>query len=191
VEQIGQLERALARRPERLQLDIMGSGELSPDTALLMRSILLSRSPKTHLITHARSSLQGGAVLVWLMGDTRLIRDDAKLYFRKPNQGDEDAEDWKDEKSNDSEVDLDEVDYAQVLQHIDNFLPVKEVAGRPLDLAVLRQFALVDNEKVDEFLASAFANAEGSGGIGKPEPEPEQKTVAHKAPGSEHAEWKE
>src|SRR5512136_3062092 len=91
-DQIGQLEKALARKPEKLQLDIIGSGELSPDTALLMRSVLLSRSPKTHLITNARSSLQGGVVLVWLMGDTRLIREDAKLYFRKSNQEDEDED---------------------------------------------------------------------------------------------------
>ena len=64
------------------------------------------------------------------MGDTRLIREDVKLYFRKSNEDeDDDGEDWKDEKSDDSETDLEEVDYAQVLQHIDNFLPVKELAA--------------------------------------------------------------
>ncbi len=100
-------------------------------------------------------------MLVWLMGDTRLIREDAKLYFRKSNKedDDDDGEDWKDEKSDDSETDLEEVDYAQVLQHIDNFLPVKELAGQPVDVEVLRQFSLVDNEKVDHFLASAFAKS--------------------------------
>jgi len=160
-DQIGQLEKALARKPEKLQLDIIGSGELSPDTALLMRSVLLGRSPKTRLITNARSSLQGGAVLVWLMGDTRLMREDAKLYFRKSNKEDEDdeGEDWKDKKSDDSETDLEEVDYEQVLRHIDNFLPVKELAGRPVDLEVLRQFGLVDNEKVDHFLALGLCEA--------------------------------
>ena len=40
-----------------------------------------------------RSSLQGGAVLVWLMGDTQLIRDDAKLYFRKTTKEDEGPDD--------------------------------------------------------------------------------------------------
>jgi len=161
-EQIGELEKALARQPEKLQLDIIGSGELSPDTALLVRSVLLGRSPKTHLITNARSSLQGGAVLVWLMGETRLIREDAKLYFRKSKKedADDDGEDWKDEKPDNPEADLEEVDHAQVLQHINNFLPVKELAGRPVDLEVLRQFGLVDNEKVDHFLASAFAKTE-------------------------------
>ena len=181
-EQIGQLEKALARKPEKLQLDIIGSGELSPDTALLMRSVLLGRSPKTHLITNARSSLQGGAVLVWLMGDTRLIREDAKLYFRRSSKEDDehDGEDWKDEKSHDSETDLEEVDYEQVLQHIDNFLPVKELAGRPLDLELLRQFWLVGNEQVDQFLASAFGSAQFSPESHKPGPQTEPQTFVPK-----------
>jgi len=181
-EQIGQLEKALARKPEKLQLDIMGSGELSPDTALLMRSVLLGRSARTQLITNARSSLQGGAVLVWLMGDTRLIREDAKLYFRKSSKEDEDEDnqDWKDEKSEDSEVDLEEIDYAQVLQYIDHFLPVKELAGRPVDLELLRQFGLVDNEKVDQFLASAFGSSKSSTESDKPVPEPKPEQSVSK-----------
>ncbi len=183
-DQIGQLEKALARKPDKLQLDIIGSGELSPDTALLIRSVLLNRSPKTHLITNARSSLQGGAVLVWLMGDTRLIREDAKLYFRKSTKDDEDEdnEDWKDQKSDDPEVDLEEVDYAQVLQYIDHFLPVKELAGRPVELQALRQFGLVDNEKVDHFLASAFAKTPVNPESDKPGPVPEPAKVAPKVP---------
>ena len=186
-EQIGQLEKALARKPEKLQLDIMGSGELSPDTALLMRSVLLGRSAKTQLITNARSSLQGGAVLVWLMGDTRLIREDAKLYFRKSNteEEDDDAEDWKDEKSEDSEADLEEVDYAQVLQYIEHFLPVKELAGRPIDREILRQFGLVDNEKVDHFLASAFAKREIGNEADKPGPELQQEKQVPKVAASD------
>ena len=155
-----------------------------------MRSVLVGRSPKTHVITNARSSLQGGAVLIWLMGDTRLIRDDAKLYFRKSNKedADDDGEDWKDEKSDDSEADLEEVDYAQVLQHIDNFLPVQELAGRPVDLEVLRQFGLVDNEKVDHFLASAFAKAPVSSESDKPGPQTEPQKLASKVSSTKQSE---
>jgi hypothetical protein len=186
-EQIGQLEKALARKPEKLQLDIIGSGELSPDTALLVRSVLIGRSTKTHLITNARSSLQGGAALVWLMGDTRLIREDAKLYFRKSNKEgeDDDGEDWKDEKSDDSETDLEEVDYEQVLQHIDNFLPVKELAGRLVDLEVLRQFGLVDNEKVDHFLAAAFGKQKSGNEADKPGPKLEHEKQVPKVAASD------
>jgi hypothetical protein len=181
-EEISQLEKAVARKPEKFQIDILGSGELSADTALLLRSVLVGRSPKTHLITNARSSLQGGAVLLWLVGDTRLIREDAKLYFRKSSKEDEDEdhEDWKDEQSDDAEVDLEEANYSQVLQYIDHYLPVKELAGRPVGLAVLRQFGLVDNEKVDRFLASAFADGAVSPEHDKPRPQPEMQKVPPK-----------
>jgi hypothetical protein len=121
------------------------------------------------------------------MGDTRLIREDAKLLFRKSNKedGDEDAEVWKDTKSDEAEMDLEEVDYAQVLQHIDNFLPVKELAGRPLDLEVLRQFGLVDNAKVDQFLASAFAKPGNTAQLDKPGPDSKLEKEASKVSCSE------
>ena len=121
------------------------------------------------------------------MGDTRLIREDAKLYFRKSNNedADDDGEDWKDEKSDDSEAELEEVDYAQVLQHINNFLPVKELAGRPVDLEILRQFGLVDNERVDHFLASAFARPSVSPGSDEPGPQPKPEKLPSKVPSSD------
>ena len=43
-----------------------------------------------------------------------------------------------------------------MLQCINEFLPVKELAGRLIEVPVLRQFGLVENEKVDQFLATAF-----------------------------------
>ena len=71
IDRIAQLESALRRKPKALQLEMIGDGEIPADTALLIRSILMGRSPKTRLITNARSSLQNGSVLVWLMGDVR------------------------------------------------------------------------------------------------------------------------
>jgi hypothetical protein len=46
-----------------------------------------------------------------------------------------------------------------VLQLINEFLPVKEMAGRLIGVPVLRQFGLVDNEKVDSFLATVFSKS--------------------------------
>jgi len=46
-DQIGQLEKALARKPEKLQLDIIGSGELLFDMVFLFRLVLMNRSSKT------------------------------------------------------------------------------------------------------------------------------------------------
>ena len=80
------------------------------------------------------------------------------------------------------------IDYERVLQHIDNFLPVKELAGRPVDLEVLRQFGLVDNEKVDHFLACAFAKSSVSPESDKPGPQTAPQKLVSKVPTSEHPE---
>jgi hypothetical protein len=162
------LEAALARKPRVLHLEMVGDGEVPADTALLMRSILMNRSPKTKLVTNARSSLQGGSVLVWLLGDERIIRDDARVFFKRNPLADEDPVEvyaglgpaepkYKDSYSS---IDPEDADYERVLQLIDEFLPVKEFAGRVVSVAVLREFGLVCNERVDNFLASAFSKSE-------------------------------
>jgi hypothetical protein len=168
IERIGQLERALAKKPRTLQIDMTGVGEIPADSALLIRSILMNRSPETRITTNARSSLQNATVLVWLLGDRRIIRDDARLFFRHTTlseNGDVKPHDvWKESelKSWDSSDDIDpeEGDYAKALQAINEFLPVKELAGRLIHVPVLRQFGLVENEKVDGFLATAFGKTE-------------------------------
>jgi hypothetical protein len=165
IERVARLEAALARKPRMLQINLIGTGEIPADAALLIRSILLARSPRTQIITNARSSLHNGSVLVWLMGDRRLIRDDARVFFRRATLPEEDHEPAKEDKWSDdeprfcdsySEIEPEEGDHARVLQCINEFLPVKELTGRLIEVPVLRQFGLVENEKVDHFLATAF-----------------------------------
>ncbi|HMJ67131.1 MAG TPA: hypothetical protein VK615_17435 [Candidatus Binatia bacterium] len=164
IDRIEKLEKLVCRKPRVVQIDMIGVGEIPADAALLIRSVLMGRSPKTQLITNARSSLQGGSVLVWLLGDRRIIRDDARLYFRRVDLSDDEEVRQSDAGKDDepryrdsfSEVDPEDGDYAQVLQVINEFLPVKELAGRLIGVPVLRQFGLVENEQVDCFLATAF-----------------------------------
>ena len=54
-----------------------------------------------------------------------------------------------------------------MLQIINEFLPVKEMAGRLIGVPVLRQFGLIENEKVDNFLATVFSKS----------PEPSELTL--------------
>jgi hypothetical protein len=165
VERLAELERSLAKKPRGLRIEIIGSGEIPADVALRFRAVLMERSPKTRIVTDARSSLQGGSVLLWLLGETRTIRDDAKLYFRHTTLSEDDVVPekgvWKEVepryRDSYSEIDPDEGDYARVLEIINEFLPVKEMAGRLVGVPVLRQFGLIDNEKVDDFLATVFA----------------------------------
>lgn len=162
------LESALARKPKVLCIEMIGDGEIPADTALLIRSILMKRSPETKLVTNARSSLQGGSVLVWLLGDERIIRDDARVFFKRNPLADEDAaevyaglgEARQEYKDSYSSVDPEDADYARVLQLINEFLPVNEFAGRIVNVSALRDFGLVENEHADNFLAAAFSKSE-------------------------------
>src|SRR5215470_16629634 len=81
VERIAELKRTLAKKPRTLQIEIVGTGEIPADVALRFRTTLMERSDRTRIVTNAHSSLQGGSVLLWLLGDSRTIRDDARLYF--------------------------------------------------------------------------------------------------------------
>jgi hypothetical protein len=101
---------------------------------------------------------------VWLLGDERYLRDDAQLFFRKADLPDAEKEKdktgWQDDPTfcdAVSDVDPEENDYARVLQLINEYLPVSELTGRFVDIGVLRQFGLVENKKVDDFLATVFA----------------------------------
>jgi len=162
------LEAALARKPKALRIEMIGDGEIPADIALLMRSILMQRSPDTKIVTDARSSLQGGSVLVWLLGDQRIIRSDARVFFKRNPLADEDpvevyaglGEAEQKYKDSYSSVDPEDADYARVLQLINEFLPVNEFAGRVVNVSVLRDFGLVENERVDNFLATAFSKSE-------------------------------
>ncbi len=163
-DQIIRLEARLARKPSRLQIDLIGSDEMSPDTVLLLRSIFLKRDPQTHITTCARSSLQGASVLLWLLGDTRIVREDVKMFFRKSWESaddDDDDDDWQDEPTGDD--DIEEAAYQRVLELINQFIPVREFVGRTFGLSELQQFGLVDSEHVDRFLHSAFGQSNHPG----------------------------
>ena len=167
VERIAELERALAKKPRVLQIELVGTGEIPADVALRFRAVLMERSVKTRIVTNARSSLQGGSALLWLLGDSRTIRNDARIYFRRTTLSENDEVQangvWSDDEPRyrDSYAwfDPEEGDYARVLEIINEFLPVKEMAGRLIGVPVLRQFGLIENEKVDNFLSTVFSKS--------------------------------
>ena len=178
IDRVADLEKALAKRPRRFQIDLVGNSEIPADWALLIRSILIQRAPQTQLITNARSSLQGGSVLVWLLGDHRMIRADARMFFRRVEMPDADEANeeyaWKvgepEYVDSFSETDPEDADYVKVLQLINEFLPVKELAGQVINLSVLRLFGLVENEKLDRFLATALGKTQELNGNSTSEP---------------------
>ena len=166
IDRVAALERAVKRKPRRLQIEMLGDGEIDVDWALVIRDVLNQRSAETKLITQARSTLKNGSVLVWLLGDHRLIRADASVFFRRADYSEPDAtsQETQDKGSVEyidsySEADPEEANQARVLQLINEYLPVQELVGRMVDVPTLRQFGLIENEKLDALLTSAFRPA--------------------------------
>src|SRR6202012_6153585 len=134
-ERVQKLESILAQKPRVLELEMIDTGTLSADPALLIRSVLRARSPATRLVTRARSSLRGSSLLLWLEVNERFIREDARIFLRRPNwHDDEFAEKPKAQSPRtfkyqdpDGEIDPDEGDYAYVLKLINEYLPVNEL----------------------------------------------------------------
>jgi hypothetical protein len=156
VDEIYYLENAIASNPPRLQVDIAGSGRIPADTVLIMRSIIQNRSPETKFVTNARSSLQGAAVLIWLLGDVRMIRSDARLYFRSAGEfTDGRAGAWRDAVIFDEDP-FEDDDYLSVLRVINEFLPVGELADQQISVSALKEYGLVESETIDEVLATAL-----------------------------------
>ena len=157
VDEAYELESLLAKKPRRLQIEFVGCGEIPPDSALLMRSMMLKRSPRTRITTNARSSLQGATVLIWLLGDKRQIREDARFHLRPagPFVPEAASKTWRDRGFFDPD-EMEEEDYIRVLHAINEFLPVKELAGKPVEVSVLKEFGLIGNEGNDRLLATAF-----------------------------------
>jgi hypothetical protein len=136
--------------------------------ALLIRSVLEGRSPKTELTTFARSSLRGNATLIWLLGERRFIREGARLYFRRP-EGGAGAADSPEEEGGWQEPDepslqqlfgigdvVEEEDYRGVVALIDNYLPVGELTEKQIEVKTLKEFGLVDCDRLDQVLAGAL-----------------------------------
>lgn len=157
IDEAYELESLLAKKPKQLQIEFVGSGEIPADTALLMRSMILKRSPRTRIVTNARSSLLGPTVLIWLLGDTRQLREDVQIRFRSagPFAPSDRPASWKDRCICD-ECEIEEQDYIRVLRAINEFLPVQELAGQSIEASVLKQFGLVDSDAADQFLITVF-----------------------------------
>lgn len=178
LERVAELEQVLAGKPRLLQLDLIGEGEISAEWAMLIQELLLARSSKTRLLTNARSSLKNGSVLVWLLGDERRLAAHAQVFFRKAAVAEEPESTttkvWNEEelKYSDSDSDPDEVAQARLLQRINEYLPVKDLAGKVVDAAMLRQFGLVENEKLDSFLVTAFGQLADRTPGAQPKPKP-------------------
>ena len=152
---------ALREDTHKITLELLGPGMMIHDTALMLFEVLRNRPPHIHLHAHSHTCLSNGAVLIWLAADTRTIRADAWIQLchvpKTPKQRRNRLHSSytsgllvEDEQAADT-------DLRTIMRHLDEWLPVSEIAGMRLFEKDLRDLALIEDSESDQNLAALFA----------------------------------
>jgi hypothetical protein len=151
------LEGALANTPQDLTIELIGPGILLHDNALMLFEELQNRSSQTRLHVRARTCLIDGAVLLWLAGDTRSMRPDGWIQISAMPVTPASSGGGLDDVSiliEDEEPA--NTDLRSIHKHINEWLPVQEIAGLRLFEADLREFGVLDDTETSKQLAALF-----------------------------------
>jgi hypothetical protein len=152
---------AFQGNPREVTFELLGPGQLLHDTALMLFDELIHRPSGIHLRMHSRTSLFDGAILIWLCGDTRTIRRDAWIQLshipETPGTGCEvDGRPNYTSSITVADESPSETDLRAIMDHLEDWLPVAEIAGHRLFAQDLRDLGLLDGELELQTLAGLF-----------------------------------
>lgn len=144
------LEEALLMEPKTLHLELVGPGVVSPDRSLVLHDMLRKRRLHTHLITYARSCLIDSAVLIWLCVDIRKMRADAWIQLDSIKRLSKDRP-WR-KSVNLARPDKPMIgepswmtDYRTAARYMNEYLPLEEIADRPIFYDELAELGLIES----------------------------------------------
>jgi len=72
-----------AKPTDEFKLCLFDSGTVTVDAALAFYDVVRTRPKSIRVHIHSHVCLMGGDVLIWLAGDTRTLRGEAWIHFRK------------------------------------------------------------------------------------------------------------
>lgn len=154
----------LASGTSDLRIELLGPGILLHDHALMLFEELNKRPEGVRLHVHSHTCLSDGAILLWLAGDTRSIRSDAWIQLSAMPPLPSLVEGFG---GYDSAVQIDEEDPAAtdlrtIMDHMDEWLPVHEVAGLRLFSENLEELGLLESDASRDLLNSIFTGTSTS-----------------------------
>jgi hypothetical protein len=152
---------ALREDTDKITLELLGPGMMLHDTALMLFEVLRNRPPHIHLHAHSHTCLFNGAALIWLAADTRTIRADAWIQLchvpKTPNPRRNRVRSNYTSSLPVEEEQPADTDLRTIMRHLDEWLPVSEVAGMRLFEKDLRDLALIEDSESDQNLAALFS----------------------------------
>ena len=151
------LEGALANAPQDLTIELIGPGILLHDNALMLFEELRNRQSQTRLHIRARTCLIDGAVLLWLAGDTRSMRPDGWIQISAlPVAPQSSGGGFDDGSILIEDEEPAHTDLRSIHRHINEWLPVQEIAGLRLFKKDLRECGVLDDEETSNHLTALF-----------------------------------
>jgi len=145
-----------------LRIELLGPGSLLNDTALMLFHELRGRSSTLRVHMHSHTCLFDGAILLWLAADTRTMRPDAWVQVteipetppagRRSRHG---ASDYAASIVAEEECPAD-TDLRSIIDHLDEWLPVHEVAGLRLFPKDLSELGILHDDIENKALAGYF-----------------------------------
>ena len=151
---------ALRDGRDKISLELLGPGMMLHDTALMLFEVLRKRPQHVHIHAHSHTCLSDGAVLIWLVADTRTIRSDAWIEFSKIPEAPSPRcsrihANYSSALSVEDEYPAD-TDLRTVMRHLDEWLPIGEIAGLRLFKNDLQDLGLIEQIENDQNLAALF-----------------------------------
>jgi hypothetical protein len=160
---LSNLYSALRDGRDKTTIELLGPGMMLHDTALMLFEVLRKRPPHLQLHMHSHTCLSDGALLVWLAGNTRTIRGDAWIQLSpipetpgffpaQPHAQRSGGLPVEEEQPADT-------DLRTVIRHLNEWLPVGEVAGLRLFESDIRDLGLLEDSEGDQSLAALFGGS--------------------------------
>ena len=154
------IETAISQPRRTMSLQLLGPGLMAPDTALMAYHVLKGRPETLSIHAHSHTCLIDGAILPWLMSDTRSIRPDAWIQVSDGEDLDREGNTGYGDYSTAviaAQESPASTDLRTIHRLLDEYLPVSEIAGLRLFEPDLRELGLITSPGEPDLLAEYFA----------------------------------
>jgi hypothetical protein len=148
-----ELEKMLLEEPEELVISLGSKGPMDSHSALVYSRLLATRNTsKTRLVTLAKGGLYDTELLVWLAGDDRDLPPDAWLFLRHLDGNSEQSEPYSQSAGGtlaclpSAGSTVEQHDHREILERLNEYLPVAELTGRVVCGKELREWSLFGAE---------------------------------------------
>jgi len=143
---------AISKKPEVLEIDLVGLGSLPQDLCLSLWYLLTSKDPKTHLVVCCNANLIDGEVLLLLAANERRIRP--KTWMEISSLKKYEAMDFSRRSCSSKQFGSqhDEpfflTDYRNVFEIMNRYLPCELLSKGRVDIGqTFREYGLLNNQE--------------------------------------------